>query len=153
MIYQATITTPKQTFESNKQKTVLTVNKGLVHRIEVLFPSGSAGLLRCQIFDRGYQAWPTTAHEWFRGDDDVISFDDTYLKSSPPYEFNIFTYNLDDTYEHDVIVRIGLVSEKVFMARFLPTMTWEFFQEMLRDLQVTQNNKNQGIIDQPFSWV
>lgn len=153
MIYQATITTPANTAINDAVKTVLPVNNGLVYKVEFLFPAGSTGLVYCNIFDKGYQAWPTTPFEWFRGDGDLISFDDTYLKQSPPYEFNIYTYNLDDTYEHMIIVRIGLVTEKAFMARFLPSLTWEFYQEMLQELANVQNAEQATQINQPFSWL
>ncbi len=153
MIYQADVTTPANTAKVDAIKTTLKVISGLVYRIELVFPAGSTGLVYCNIFDKGYQAWPTTPFSWFRGDDDIISFEDSYLKQSPPNEFEIYTYNLDDSYEHLVIVRIGMVSEKVYMARFLPSMTWEYFQEMLKDLQRTQDEEKDAQLNKPFPWI
>lgn len=153
MIYQATISTPANTPKASQVKTALAVNKGLVYKVEVFFPFGSEGTLYCMIADGGFQAWPTTPFEYFRGDMSVIAFDDTYIKDDPPYEFQVYTYNLDTVNSHVCVVRIGLVTKEIFMARFLPTYTYKYFEEMLNNLKATQEAERQAIINNPFSWI
>lgn len=150
MIYQSTITTSKNTSRDNAKQTILKLTKGLVYQVEVEFPSGPSGLLHVRICDSGYQVYPSNGGEWFSSDGVKISFNDTYLKATPPYQFDIFTYNLDDTWDHICMVRIGLVSKDIFMARFLPTTTWDYFKAMLKDLEDEQKaeyeaNKNQAM--------
>ncbi len=129
----------------------------MVYKVEFDFPPGSAGLLGCAVFDGGYQVWPSSLGRWFTGDSIVIGFDDVYLKESAPYSFNIFTYNTDDTYDHLVNVRIGLVSSEIFMARFLPSMAYKEFAEALlqiqRDQRALAEQQQQEIITNPFPWM
>lgn len=131
MIYAANITTPANTAVINLQRTVITVTKGLVYKVEFYFPSGSAGLMGVAVFDGLFQVWPSSVGKFFIGEDQVISFDDMYLKESAPFTFQCYTYNTDDTHEHSVSVRIGLVSKDVFLARFLPTKGHDYLAELI----------------------
>jgi len=140
MIYTANITTPVRVPGAVWEKTVLHVTKGLVYKVEFYFPPGSAGLMGVAVFDGLYQVWPSSVGEYFVGEDQLISFDDMYLKESAPYELQIETYNLDDTHAHFVSVRIGLVSSEVFLARFLPTKGHDYLvklQRMMRQERAT----------------
>jgi hypothetical protein len=137
MIYSATITTAVGRSQSNPLRTELRITKGLVYKVELDFPPGSAGLLGAAIFDGGFQVWPSTLGQWFTGDGIVISFDDTYLKEAEPFLFDVVTFNDDDTYAHKLTIRIGLVSKEIFMARFLPSMQYDRFEELIEKL-ITQ---------------
>lgn len=110
------------------------VTKGLVYKVEFYFPVGSAGLMGVAVFDGSYQVWPSTVGEFFVGQDQLIAFDDLYSKDSAPYELSCYSYNLDDTYEHMVSVRIGLVSKAAYIARFLPTQGYEYLEQLLSKL-------------------
>ena len=138
MIYSAQISTANTYTKAAPKRTELKITRGLVYKIELNFPPGSAGLAGVMIFDGGFQVWPSTLGQWFTGDDILISFDDVYLKEAEPFLFSIDTYNEDDTYEHLVDVRIGLVSKDIFMARFLPHMSYKYFEQMLVRLQAAQ---------------
>ena len=106
----------------------------MVYKIQFYFPTGSHGLLGVAVFDGLFQVWPSTVGEFFLGEDHVIPFDDLYMKDSAPYEFQVYTYNEDDTYEHLVSVRIGLVSQDVFLARFLPQRSQAYLVKMLSQM-------------------
>lgn len=134
MIYTANITTEKKTEQTDLKKTVLHVTKGLVYKVEFYFPSGSAGLMGVAVFDGLYQVWPSNMGEFFVGEDQLIAFDDMYLKEAQPFEFQCYTYNIDETYPHFVSVRIGLVSSEVFLARFLPTKGHDYLVKLRRKM-------------------
>lgn len=135
MIYTANITTPSETAVTALKRTTITVTKGLVYKVEFYFPSGSKGLMGVAVFDGLYQVWPSSPGEFFVGESQLISFDDMYLKKSPPYNFTCFTYNLDDTHDHLVAVRIGLVSQEVFLARFMPTKGHDYLSDLLKKME------------------
>lgn len=135
MIYTANITTPKDTAPTALKKSTLHVTKGLVYKVEFYFPSGSAGLMGVAVMDGLYQVWPSNVGEFFVGESQVIAFDDLYLKESAPFEFQCYTYNTDETYEHFVSVRIGLVSSEVFLARFLPTKGADYMIKLRRQMR------------------
>lgn len=134
MIYAANITTPKNTAQTSLKRTRIRISKGLVYKVEFYFPTGSAGLMGIAVFDGLYQIWPSNVGEFFIGEDQVIAFDDMYLKESAPFEFQCCTYNTDETYEHFVEVRIGLVTSEVFLARFLPTKGHEYLMKLRRKM-------------------
>lgn len=153
MIYSKYIHTVEDTYAINPKRTVLKVCKGLVYKVEVHFPPGPVGLYHCQIYDGGHQCWPSTPGERFASDGFCISFDDTYLKLAAPYEFTILTWNIDDTYPHGLVVRIGMVSNELFMARFLPSYGYKQLAKMLKEETKKQENNMEEVIDKPFSWI
>jgi len=130
MIYSAFITTPANTAMSNLKRTSINVTKGLVYKVEFHFPAGSAGLMGVAVLDGLYQVWPSTVGEFFATDDETISFDDLFLKDAAPFVLHCYTYNLDTVHPHAVGVRIGLVSDDAFMARFLPNKSRAFFERL-----------------------
>jgi len=157
MIYTATITTPKNTAKTSLLHTVLNVTKGLVYKVEFYFPSGSAGLMGLAVFDGLFQLWPSTIGEFFNSDDETISFDDMYLKQAAPYQLDIYSYNLDDTYDHSMQVRVGLVSQEVYMARWLPTLGYDYFVDLLKKVAAEQAElaaaQAAQLKETPYEWL
>ena len=157
MIYTANITTPKNTAKTAPKATRITVTKGLVYKVEFYFPPGSAGLMGLAVFDGLYQVWPSSVGEFFISDDETISFDDMILMDSAPFEFQCYTYNLDDTYDHFVAVRIGLVLKSVFQARYLPEKSEDIFIAVLAQMQVERELLAQvqrmQLPATPFEWM
>lgn len=92
----------------NKLKTVLELEKGVTYKLDIVFPPGPAHLLHVQMRDALHSVWPTNADADFAGDSCTITFDDEYPLSEPPYQLEAYTWNLDDTYTHRVIIRIGV---------------------------------------------
>lgn len=157
MIYNANISTPANTAVAAAKRTNITVTKGLVYKVEFFFPSGSAGLMGLAVFDGLYQVWPSSVGEFFVGDRQLISFDDMYLKDSPPYTFQCHTYNTDDTHAHSLSVRIGLVSRDVFLARFLPTKGPEYLadlvEKMAEEKEVRARVQREIVPMSPAKWL
>jgi len=157
VIYSKHITTVKKTDGLVYYRDRLRVTRGLVYKVELFFPRGSAGLLGAAIFDGGCSVWPSNVGEFFTGDDELISFDDLYLKEAAPYEFDIYTYNLDTEHNHAVDVRLGLVSKEAYQARFLPSIAWGQFGEMMAKLLAEQAEKavkqKEIIAKEEFEWI
>ena len=157
MIYTANITTVKNTSISLLKRTPLEVTKGLVYKVEFYFPPGSAGLMGLAVFDGLFQVWPSTVGEFFVSDDETISFDDMFLMESEPFEFQCYTYNLDDTYDHLVGVRVGLVLKEVFQARYLPQKSSEVFMQVLAQMEVEREllaeRQREMMPATPFEWM
>lgn len=156
MIYTANITTPKNTAKEAPKITRLNVTKGLVYRVEFYFPKGSSGLMGVLVSDGLYQCWPSSIGDYFIADNDTIGFDDMFMKEAAPFEFTVVTYNLDETFEHFVSVRIGLVSKEVFLARFMPTKTHEYLADLLLRLATERKElellQREMISDAPLEW-
>lgn len=157
VIYVANISTPKDTAKGSPKKTTIHATQGLVYKVEFYFPPGSAGLMGVAVFDGLYQVWPSSVGEFFVGEDQQISFDDMYLKEEAPFEFQCYTYNIDDTFAHMVSVRIGLVLKDVFQARYLPTKSSEVFMQVLAQMQVEREElakwQRKMLPETPFEWM
>ena len=153
MIYSVETDTPKNTLKDAPKRSVFKVTKGLVYRVEIQFPRGCAGLAYCSVYDGGYCVWPSHPGDWFRGSANTIGFDDTYLKLVEPYEFNVLSYNLDDSYKHSILVRIGMVSHEVFMARFLPSYSWKYFKKMLDEMREEEERRRREAAGAPLGWI
>jgi len=153
MIYTLSITTPASTPKSSPQKTTLRVTKGLVYQFELEFPPGPVGLLGVAVFDGNYQVWPSSRGEWFASDAYTISFPDLYLKEAEPFQFDIYTYNEDDTYAHWCQVRLGMVSKEEYIARFMPTVGFDYFANLLRELERQQEERFAAVRETPFPWI
>lgn len=148
MIYTASIKIDANTAEADATRTILRVGKGLVWRIEVEFPPGCAGLAHCFINDGGYQLFPATPGESFASDGSVISFDDLYLKNAAPFEFAITCWNVDQAWDHTLQVRIGMASSEAFMSRYMPSVSWDRFNEMMADAAIQQQKDKDKQMEQ-----
>ena len=138
MIYAATITTPANTFPAAELMTRLNVALGLVVKLEVFFPPGSSGLLHARICDGSYQAFPATPGTDFFGDNLTLSFEELYDKSADPPSFDVWTYNLDDTYAHVLQVRMMVVSKEEYQARYVPSMQTEAVEAIVAKVSAQQ---------------
>ena len=157
MIYAATIEHKNKTDDGTVKHTVLKVTKGLVYKVDFYFPSGPSGLVGVKVFDGAFQVWPSTIGEWFASDNETIRFDDMYLKESAPYQFDIYTYNNDVAYDHTMMVRVGLVSKEVFLARFMPTRGYDYLVELTRRLEAEQAERaaaqKEVVTETPYEWL
>jgi len=155
MIYSSTITTDAGTAEGAKPDVTLVVTSGLIWLFEVDFPPGCCGLQHVQLFDGSYQVLPATIGESLHGDSVTMRFDDLYFKQAAPFELKIRTWNLDDTWDHTIQVRIGQASSRAEMSRYIPAFAWENFeklmiesvtrQEEIRQIQLEEALKNLNI--------
>lgn len=117
MIYRYGISTPASTLEANKQKTILKLERGVIHQIDIDFPPGPVGLCHVHINNALHQVWPTNQGEDFAGDDVHISFREHLEIVHPPFELEVYTWNLDDTNEHTIVIRLGILARKFILKR------------------------------------
>lgn len=151
MIYSTTIAVAAGTAESSATVTRVKLSKGLVYQVEFMFPPGSSGLLRTRVFDKAVQIWPSVRGEYFYGDADTISFQETYLINTEPFDLMVTTWNEDTVYEHAYQLRLGFVSEDVFIARFLPSLgaeqIREVFAQLLGEKEQLQQAQSEKVLD------
>jgi len=152
MIYAWDITTEAAITQPNAMRTALKVTKGLVYRVEIEFPPGPLGLCHVSLWDGGYQVWPSNPDFDFHGDNGYITFEETYLKLIEPFEFTARTWNEDDTYAHQIHVRLGMVSSEIYMARFLPSLSYDKMLQVMRELQEQQDVERETLIAAPLPW-
>lgn len=97
----------------NKLKTILELEKGVTYKLDIVFPPGPSHLLHVQIRDALHSVWPTNPDADFASDRETITFEDEYPIVEPPYQLAAYTWDLDDSYPHSVIIRIGIKPIKI----------------------------------------
>jgi len=120
MIYRFSIKTPKNTPEKNKIKTDLKLTAGVIHQVDIQFPPGPEALLHVQIHHGLYQVWPSNPEESFASDAVTITFREFYDFTETPYVLSVYTWNEDDTYDHEVIIRLGILPKEALDPFLVP---------------------------------
>jgi len=150
MIYTSNIIIPANTVAEQPICERLIITSGLIYKVELQFPPGCLGLAHVYIKDGGYQVWPSTPSTDFACDDYTINFEDTFMKQTEPFELQIYGYNEDETYEHTIQVRIGQVSEDIFIARYLPTVQYDYMLATFEKQKEAEEQLKQQILANPF---
>lgn len=113
MHYDFTLTIPPNRTEVNPIILVGKITHGIINKVSVEFPPGCYRLAHIRIFRYQSQIFPSNIESSIVGDTFPVEFEEYYPVIDMPYEIKIIGWNDDDTYQHTVIVRIGLLSEKV----------------------------------------
>lgn len=119
MIYVYSITTPANTLEAARQKTVLLLQRGRITHVEVQFPAGQLGLVHVALNRGLHQLFPSNPTANFASSNETIAWDENYLLVADPVQLEAYTWNLDATYDHTVTVRVVMeaVEEAADIAR------------------------------------
>lgn len=112
MLYNWIITVPKNTPRTAPVETELTLSIGIVTWYSVLFPPGCAGLVHCKIYHHEHQIVPSKGDQDLSGDTFPIEWTDYYELYERPADFLARCWNEDDTYEHNVTIRIAVVPRR-----------------------------------------
>ena len=133
MFYDFSFTIPANTAKKTPETSVILLTYGVIHRLEIGFPKGCAGLVYLQIMDGLHQLWPTNADGAFNTDDYTIPINEFHLLDRSPYRLRLEGWNLDDTYNHTLEVRIGVLPAGVLQ----PEETFmEAFKKLLKRLRL-----------------
>lgn len=109
MNFSKRITVAASVTKANATKTEIKLIEGTITKVQIYFPIGHKGLSHCQIYDSEIQIFPTNLGEDYSAAS--INFDTDYIISRP-WILKIKTWNLDDTYPHDIIIRITLKTKE-----------------------------------------
>lgn len=97
------IATPASTTEASPQATSFALPQGTLVSVEVVIPSGHAGLTGIAIDYSGEHIFPWGRGTFLAGDDEVVSLDVGFELGGSPV--TIRTFNTDDTFGHDHLLR------------------------------------------------
>lgn len=113
MWFDYTITIPPNTPMESPTVVECPIAHGVIHRVEVQFPPGCAGLAHVQICRPIHVIYPTNPSGSFAADGRAISFDDYHLILERPYRVWLRGWNFDDTFPHTITVSLGILPESV----------------------------------------
>jgi len=119
--FHSRITTPNNTTRASPQTTAVALPQGTLVRVEVVVPSGHAGLTGLALRYANEHVWPWGPDTWIEADDEVLRATlDFPLGGSA---IDVLTYNTDDTFNHDHLLRLTVLDPVVPAAEpigFLP---------------------------------
>lgn len=121
MIYSKLITTPANTPANTPLRTEIQLTRGVIHKVELEFPPGNQFLHRVQLIREGSFLFPTNPQGFFTSDGGIIAYRDYVEVSAEPLSLWVHSWNLDETYNHQVIIRLGVLRKKILTPWLL---TW-----------------------------
>lgn len=131
MLFAEQIIVPKNTTRDSPVIRQMFMASGIITWFSVLFPPGCAGLAHCSILHQNHQIVPSKAVSRPRvtatgatvdefmdlsGDTFPIEWTDYYELYGVPYMLEIRCWNEDDTYSHQITVRIAILPRKAIIA-------------------------------------
>lgn len=117
MLYDFALIIAASTTEASPTEQELKLTYGVIHRVEIEFPPGCAGLAHIALDYGKHQVWPTNPERSFASDNHVIAWNDHLPLSYAPFTLKLRGWNEDDTYPHTITVRIGILPPEALGAR------------------------------------
>ena len=115
MFYDFSFTIPANTPKYPLYTIEAKLSHGIIHRVEVTFPRGCAGLAHLRIKKGLFQVWPLNPTGDFSANRYTIAFNDFYKLYSAPYLLTLHGWNLDDTFQHELQIRFGVLPAEVLL--------------------------------------
>ena len=116
MLFQASITIPKNTTKAAPTEETLELSHGIITKIMVRPRPGHAALAHLVILFRNFQIAPSKENMDFAGDTFPIDWEEYFEFYQPPYELRIQGWNDDDTYPHTFDVYVAVLPRKAIIA-------------------------------------
>ena len=121
MIFITSLTIPANTPKHQPYGVYSRLNIGTIISCDIAFPAGCVGLAGCSILGDGGKIIPTNANDWIVGDNEIVKFNLSLdIRTYPTFLF-IQGYNLDDTYNHTLNVRLNMGEKQLSIHDFLST--------------------------------
>lgn len=106
MLLSQNVTIVARTSDNLPQVNLLHILPGTVAQVMVRFRYGSGNLCGVRIKHAEVQRWPYIPGEWIPSSPNLYEFDEDLVINQEPFELRIETYNLDDTFNHNVWVGV-----------------------------------------------
>lgn len=116
MLFQADITIPKNTTETNATTVILPIDHGIITKIMVRPRPGHAALAHLVILHHEHTIAPSSGTMDLHGDTFPIDWEEYYESYQPPYELKLKGWNDDDTYPHTFDVFVAILPRKAILA-------------------------------------
>lgn len=122
MLYQTELTVAANTPITSLVEADMNLINGVVNQVEVMFPPGSAGLLKVAIFYHEFRLWPSSPETWFYADNYVFNWKEDFRVDESPFSLRVVGYNDDTDYAHTAIVRLAMLSGGLTVERYLQSI-------------------------------
>lgn len=112
---------PAQTKKTSPKEEELKLQKSVITGIYVGFPDGCADYVYAQVWVNETQYVPWTRGEWLHWNNYMFYLPGDYPLDVEPYKVTVKGANLDNSYEHQVIVGVNWERKEIdpSLAKFL----------------------------------
>jgi len=115
MLFETSITIPKDMAETDPVVETLKIAHGIVTKIMVRPRAGHHALAHLVILHHEHQIAPSTEKMDIHGDKFPIDWEEYYESYQPPYELKIKGWNEDDTYQHSFDIFVVVLPRKAIV--------------------------------------
>lgn len=112
MIYTTSITAPASTLETAAVDQVLTVARGIIHRVEIQIPHGHFALAKMTISLGGHQIIPLNKYSYINGNGETFIGIEHINLLKETNELTLRMWNDDDFYAHTFYIRVEILREE-----------------------------------------
>jgi len=116
MLFQASITIPKNTTSGSPTTAILKIAHGIITKIMVRPRPGHCGLAHLIILHHEHQIAPSTENMDFHGNVPAIDWEEYYESYQPPYELKLKGWNSSTLYPHAFDVFVAILPRKAILA-------------------------------------
>lgn len=109
MFYEWIFTISAGTEEADPTKEPLQMDSGVIVGMSVYNPPGAQRLCRCNIREELSVLWPGNKAAYIATDGQEVNWREHYPLKSPGHRLILHAWNIDDTYDHDLVVRINVL--------------------------------------------
>ena len=113
MFFSFNLAIPAGTAQTAPVEVEALLAHGIIHRVEIEFPAGCAGLAHVAIRRGLHQLWPLNPDASFATDDWIIAWDEHQELLEEPYALTLVGYNLDDIFPHTPVIRLGVLPQQL----------------------------------------
>lgn len=111
MRYRKGIWIPAGKTKDDPSSVMLDIAPGVITQVEITFPAGHSGLTNVQVYYHERQIFPTTPGVAFRGDDTLISFNESWAIREVPHQLEIRGWAPLSVYGHTVFVAVSVLED------------------------------------------
>lgn len=119
--YQATVTTAHTS--TAPLVTSMKLGAGVLRHVDITFPSGCNRAVRCTIFDRAKQLFPTNQQGFYSEENQVVSFDCYHDMSSEDNQLYFIAWGVNSSYSHVLSCRLDVQGpDEPDINKFIPQL-------------------------------
>lgn len=116
MLYTMVKDVPANTTEDDAEEAILGIAHGVITWVSVRWPPGTHRLAHCVILHSEHQLFPSTENMDLTGDEFPIEWTEHYAVTDEPYFLKVKMWNEDDTYPHELCVRVAVLPRTAVLA-------------------------------------
>ena len=113
MIYEYDLVLPADTKEATPEPLVMQLTHGIIHRVEISFPSGCNGQVKVVIRRALHQVFPTNPDGQLKANGFTISGPVWYELEEAPYQLEAYGWSPDTSYDHTITIRLYIERREV----------------------------------------